>query len=72
MPANPEPCLLKCCFARIATALQPSEIAPAVDERREAYALVGARVDALYKLPTADHLTEQIRNDLQTGHEARR
>ena len=28
-------------------ALQPSEIAPAVDELREAYALVGAHVDAL-------------------------
>jgi hypothetical protein len=48
----------------------PSEIAPAADQLREAYALVGARVDALYNLPTANHLTEQIRKDLQTRHEA--
>lgn len=47
-----------------------SEIAPAVDELREAYALVGAHVDAVYKLPAAGNLTDQIRKDLRTGHGA--
>lgn len=41
-----------------------SEIAPAVDQLREAYALVGDRVAAKYELPAAQNLTEQIRRDL--------
>jgi hypothetical protein len=47
-----------------------SEIAPAVDELREAFALVGAHVYALDKLPAAGNLTDRIRKDLRTGHGA--
>jgi hypothetical protein len=47
-----------------------SEIAPAVDELREAYALVGANVAELYKLPAAGNLTNQIRNDIRAAPEA--
>jgi hypothetical protein len=49
-----------------------SEVSPAVDELREAYSLVGARVAAVYKLPAAGHLTDQIREDLRAQRTAPR
>jgi len=44
-----------------------SEVAPAVDELREAYALVAAHVSAAYRLPAAGNLTDHIRHDLRSS-----
>lgn len=53
------------------TAPPASEIAPAVDELREAYAVLGAHVASLYELPAAEYMTDEIRKDLETARGAR-
>jgi hypothetical protein len=45
------------------------EVAPAVNELREAFAVAGAHVSSVYKLPAAGHLTDVIRKDLRAGRE---
>lgn len=50
--------------ARGEPAPEPSDIGPAVDQLREAFAEVAAHVSALYGLPAAGNLADQIRKDL--------
>jgi hypothetical protein len=49
-----------------------SDVAPAVNELREAFAVVGAHVARLYELPAAASMTDQIRTDLRSRREAPR
>lgn len=49
-----------------------ADVTPAVDDLREAYAMVGAHVAAVYKLPAAEYLTDEIRKNLRAGHEGPR
>jgi hypothetical protein len=45
-------------------AAEPSDFAPAVDQLREAFRVVAAHVWALYRLPAAGNLADQIRRDI--------
>ena len=47
-------------------AAEPSDLVPAVDQLREAFALVAERVADRYQLPAARHLADQIRADLSS------
>jgi hypothetical protein len=45
-------------------ASEPSDIAPAVNQLREAFRLVAAHVSALYRLPAAGNLADHICKDI--------
>jgi hypothetical protein len=44
--------------------VEPSDFAPAVDQLREAFHVVAAHVSALYRLPAAGNLADQIHRDI--------
>jgi hypothetical protein len=50
---------------------EPSDIAPAVDQLREAFLLVAAHVSEIYQLPAARNLADTIGKDLASQSGAR-